>query len=490
MDYSSIAAWPQGLPLLVVGDLMLDETLRGRVGRISPEAPVPVLEWEATQHALGGAGNVAANLAALGALPRVCGAVGDDPPGGQVRALLTAAGCEISGIVDAAGRPTTHKMRVLGQGQHLLRVDREVRTPLPAELQQACLAQVDSSLPHVRGIVCSDYAKGVLSPHVMQNIVQAAQQAGLPIIVDPKGRDYSAYRGATVLTPNMHELEMATGTSIGAWQDMDAAAWGLLERLELQGLLVTCGKDGMVLFGQDGRRVRIATEAREVFDVTGAGDTVVAAFAMAHLAGASLQEAARLANVAAGCVVGKQGTATVSRAELAAACAQRQGERLGKVIDVAAAQSALAARQALGERIVMTNGCFDLLHAGHVRYLQAAKAMGERLVVGLNTDRSVRELKGAGRPLVPQAARAEVLAALACVDYVVLFDTPTPAALVAALQPDILVKGAEYAGKEVVGRTTVENRGGRVVLLPMLPGHSTTDMVTSIVARHGPPQLG
>lgn len=486
MYHDLITALPTDLPVLVAGDLMLDEVLRGQVNRISPEAPVPVLEWAGAAQTLGGAGNVAANLAALGAQTRVCGAIGDDAPGQALHALLVAGGCDVSGLVLAPGRPTTHKLRVISQVQHMLRVDREVRTDLPTGLTEAAMAALSRGMAGTRGIICSDYQKGFLTPKLMRHAIATARDLGLPVLVDPKGRDYSAYQGATVLTPNLHELELATGLPIRSPQEMDTAAWQLMQRLEVEAILVTCGKDGMVLYCEAGSRVRIPAEAREVFDVTGAGDTVIAVFAMAYFAGAPMAEAARLANIAGGLVVGKQGTTTLSRVELAAACSARQGRQTNKVLDQAAAQAVLSAAQAKGERVVMTNGCFDLLHAGHVRYLQAAKALGERLVVGLNADQSVRQLKGPTRPLVPEADRAEVLAALGCVDYVVLFDAPTPAALVQLLQPDILVKGADYLGKEVVGRDTVEGRGGRVELLPLLVGQSTTGLVQTIVSRHAP----
>jgi D-beta-D-heptose 7-phosphate kinase/D-beta-D-heptose 1-phosphate adenosyltransferase len=475
---------PEALPVLVAGDLMLDEIMRGVVHRISPEAPVPVLEWSHSTQTLGGAGNVAANLAQLGAAPRVCGVVGDDAAGRTLRALLQERHCDMQGVVTAPSRPTTHKLRVVSQVQHMLRVDREVRSELADAMAQQASALLQAQLPLVRGVICSDYQKGFLTPRLLRRTIAAAKAAGLAVLIDPKGRDYTLYQGATVLTPNLHELELASGLPIRSPQELDTAAWQLMQRLEVEAILVTCGKDGMVLFREDGSRVRIAAQAREVFDVTGAGDTVIAVFGMAYFAGATMQEAARLANIAAGLVVGKQGTATLERAELAQACADRQGGRTGKVATVSEVMQTLDNARLRGERIVMTNGCFDLLHAGHVRYLQAAKALGERLVVGINTDRSVRQLKGAKRPLVAEHNRAEVLAALACVDHVVLFDEATPKALVEALQPDILVKGSDYEGRQVVGRETVEARGGRVELVPIVQGASTTNLVDTIVARH------
>jgi D-beta-D-heptose 7-phosphate kinase / D-beta-D-heptose 1-phosphate adenosyltransferase len=336
----------------------------------------------------------------------------------------------------------------------------------------------------VQGVVISDYKKGVLSADTLREIITMASAKNLPVLIDPKGMDYAAYQGATALTPNLHELHLATGLPVQTPAEREVAGRVLLDRTGAQGLVLTCGKDGMVLYEANGNTLTVAAEAREVFDVTGAGDTVIATLAMAHVGGGSLEEATRLANTAAGIVVGKLGTATVSRAELRRACDPACGSGEGKLMARNEARIALQAARAQGKRVVLTNGCFDLLHAGHVQYLQSARAMGELLVIGLNSDASVRDLKGPSRPLVPERERALVLAALACVDAIVLFDEPTPAALVAALEPDILVKGADYEGKEVVGRDTVERGGGRVELLPLYEGQSTTGLVNTILERY------
>jgi D-beta-D-heptose 7-phosphate kinase/D-beta-D-heptose 1-phosphate adenosyltransferase len=346
------------------------------------------------------------------------------------------------------------------------------------------LAAVERHLPRVRGVICSDYKKGFLTPALLHGVIRAARRAGVPVLVDPKGLDYRCYTGASVLTPNAHELHLATALPVDSPEALEAAALHLLARAEAAAVLVTCGKDGMVLFERGQPPVRIPAEAREVYDVTGAGDTVIATLALAHCGGAPLAEAARLANTAAGVVVGKLGTATVSREELQHACDATAGTGEGKRLPLPTLLGELERLRAHGRRIVLTNGCFDLLHAGHVQYLQEARGLGEVLVVGLNTDRSVRALKGPKRPLVPETERAQVLAALACVDYVVLFDEPTPARLVAAVRPDVLVKGADYTGKEVVGRDVVEAAGGKVALLPLLEGQSTTGLVQTILERY------
>ncbi len=494
-----MAACPTGLPkvdpyrLLVVGDLILDEYLRGAVTRISPEAPVPVVESATCEQALGGAANVALNLLAQGGRSLVCGMVGRDSKGAELIALMQHRGLSTEAVVAVSGRPTTHKLRVVAQVQHMLRIDREMRDPLDAASASEAHGALHRSLRHLgaggpdglQGVIISDYQKGFLHAGNLTDIITMARRAGVPVLVDPKGKDYGRYRGAHVLTPNLHELHLATGMAVGSAAQIDTAAAALLRLTEAQALLVTCGKDGMVVYETGGHKTRISAQAREVYDVTGAGDTVIATFALAHCNGASVVDAARLANVAAGIVVGKLGTATVSRDELLDACEAQAGGGERKLMSVSAAQALAKRLRARARRLVFTNGCFDLLHAGHVGYLQAARAMGDALMVGLNTDRSVAGLKGPKRPLIPQQERAAVLAALACVDAVVLFDDPTPALLIQSVLPDVLVKGADYCGKEVIGQAQVEAAGGRVVLVPMVQGHSTTGLVQTILERYG-----
>lgn len=471
--------------VLVVGDLILDEYLRGNVKRISPEAPVPVLEAASHEQALGGAANVANNLAALGCPALLCGAAGDDEHGEALLAKLAAQRIDAAGVVTVAGRPTTHKLRVVAQGQHVLRIDRERGEPLPPEQAAGVRDAARQLVSRVDGVVCSDYNKGFLDGGVLPSVMQAAADASVPVVVDPKGRDYQRYRGARILTPNLRELQVAAGITVHGPADLERGARILLELTEAQNLLVTCGKDGMALFGQDGHQARIGAQAREVYDVTGAGDTVIAALAMALFAGATPLEAAQLANVAAGLVVGKLGTATVGREELLAYLDGHPSATDGKIQTQAALRKILAEARHKGQRVVFTNGCFDLLHAGHVRYLQAARAMGDLLVVGLNTDASVRDVKGPKRPFVGEQDRALVLAGLGCVDYVVLFAEPTPAEIIELVRPHVLVKGADYAAHEVVGRDTVEASGGRLELIPLVEGQSSSSLVATIVERYG-----
>ena len=385
--------------------------------------------------------------------------------------------------MEDATRPTTEKVRLVAQQQPVLRLDQESREPLAPPLQSQVLAYASALLQEVDGLVCSDYHKGVCSPDLLTPLFAMARAANLPIIVDPKKSDFTHYQGATVLTPNLAEAERASGASVDGEKALAQAAETLLHQSQAQALLVTRGKDGLSLFAPPQPPVHVPTRAREVFDVTGAGDTVIAAFSMALLGGLSLEEAAHLANAAAGIVVGKMGTATVSREELRQVlCEEALYAR--PVLRQEDLILALQSHRQRGERIVFTNGCFDLLHVGHIKYLQQAAALGDRLVVGINSDDSVRLLKGEGRPVIGQEDRARVLAALACVDYVTIFDEPTPLALIERVQPDILVKGGDYTPETVVGREIVEGWGGKVHIVPYVFGASTTELIERVVERH------
>ena len=469
--------------VLVVGDLILDEYLRGTVQRISPEAPVPVLEAASTDCEPGGAANVASNLASLGAEVALCGAVGDDANGRRLVSLLAARGISTSAVVVDGGRPTSHKLRVVAHSQHVLRIDHEERQALSSCVEARLLDAARAELASVSGVVLSDYAKGVLSSALIQELIAAASERGLAVTVDPKGVDYGRYRGARALTPNLTELQQGAAMPVVAEEERGRAVARLFDETRAQAILVTCGKDGMVLYERDQEPIRIAALAREVFDVTGAGDTVIAVFSLGVFAGVSLAQAARLANVAAGIVVGKLGTATVSREELSATLGAPEIGSGRKILSRPEAARAVEAGRAAHHRIVFTNGCFDLLHAGHVAYLEAARGFGDLLVVGVNSDVSVRRLKGEGRPLWPVGDRAKLLAALAAVDVVVEFDEDTPAALINLLRPDVLVKGADYKRNEVVGRDVVEAHGGRLELVPLVEGRSTSGMIHAIASR-------
>ncbi|MEE8410043.1 MAG: D-glycero-beta-D-manno-heptose-7-phosphate kinase [Myxococcota bacterium] len=467
--------------LMVLGDVILDEYLRGTAERISPEAPVPILQSIGSEDFPGGAANVAANLVALGCGVRLFGVVGNDEHGKRLVALLDERSIGASGISVDATRPTTHKLRVLAQSRQVVRIDREAHHDIDDATVASAIAYVRRHIGEVTGIICSDYRKGTLTPALLKEVVELARQAGIPVTVDPKGADYGRYRGVDVITPNLEELHVATGVGIADPAERDRAVRLLLEETQARAVLVTCGKDGMVLCERQGEITPIAAAAREVFDVTGAGDTVAAVFGLAVANGTSLLEAARLANRAAGVVVGKVGTATVVPSELAGG---RDGLPGRKVVSLDTAVEEARRGRASNRKVVFTNGCFDLLHAGHVDYLETARRCGDMLVVGVNDDASVRTLKGSTRPVNIAVDRARVVAGLGCVDLVVIFSEETPADLVAALRPDVLVKGTDYKPEEVAGRQSVEENGGRLELIPIRYGQSTTDLFAKIARAY------
>jgi D-beta-D-heptose 7-phosphate kinase/D-beta-D-heptose 1-phosphate adenosyltransferase len=467
-----------GRRVLVAGDLMLDVYLRGEVARISPEAPVPVVRLSRRTEAPGGAGNVLLNLAALGLRVTAAGIVGDDETGRRLRSLLEQAGVATGSLVTCGDRPTITKTRVIGGHQQMIRIDEETADPVPAadldRLLEASLGAWVEADERLEAVVLSDYAKGALPEQVCQALIGTARQRGIPVLVDPKGRTFGKYAGATALTPNLHELELAVGQGPLAEPALRDAAERLRRALALDFLVVTRGDKGLSLFDEEGARDFPAV-AREVFDVSGAGDTIIATLAAGLVAGLDRDEALKLANLAAGIVVGKVGTTPVQRDELLGAlAAERFAMPSAKVGTLATLLERVAGWRARGERIVFTNGCFDLLHVGHVTLLARARAEGDRLIVGMNTDRSVRTLKGQGRPVITQDDRAQVLAGLSSVDAVVLFDEPTPLALIESLRPDVLVKGADYTEDQVAGAGAVKSWGGKVVLVPLLEGRSTS----------------
>lgn len=461
--------------VVVAGDLMLDEYLTGEVSRISPEAPVPVVEVSGSFHRPGGAAHVAHGVAALGASARLCGAVGADPAGFSLLAACREAGVDTAGVGQRAEWSTVRKLRVLSQDQQLLRMDWEPRAAVDAGEALSLVGRALDAAP-VDVLVVSDYAKGFLSPGATRAIIDAGVARGVPVLVDPKSRDFSVYRGARVITPNLRELEAVVGRSLHPDEIADAAR-AVLRASGVGEMVVTLGARGMWVVPAEAEAVSIPAERREVYDVTGAGDTVMAVLAVCLAGGAGLPLAARLANAAAGVAVGRVGTAVVTLRDLLDALASAPAE---KVI----ARGDLAERVAWwrlrGRRVVFTNGCFDLLHAGHAALLARAAALGDVLLVGLNADASVARLKGPGRPVTPWAERAALLAALGCVDGVVAFDEDTPLALIEAVRPDVLVKGADYRADQVVGREVVEAAGGRVVLVELEPGLSTTGVIERI----------
>lgn len=460
--------------VLVLGDIMLDRYWEGGTSRISPEAPVPVVKVEQIKDRPGGAGNVALNIAALGAGARLGGYTGDDEMADSLQDMLVGAGVDCA-FTRVAELPTITKLRVISRHQQLIRLDFE-----EADLSSAGPPLATSLAGQLQGcgaLVLSDYAKGALEDP--GPLIAAAREAGIPVLVDPKGTDFARYRGATLLTPNLHEFEAVVG-ACPTETELVSRGELLMRELDLAALLVTRGEHGMTLLRPGEEELHLPARAREVFDVTGAGDTVIAVLASAVAAGAELPQAVGLANVAASIVVGKLGTAAVSAPELRRAVQQEQGSERGAV-SLEQLQVAVADARSHGERVVFTNGCFDIIHAGHVSYLEQARQLGDRLVVAVNSDDSVRRLKGKGRPINPQDRRMAVLAGLEAVDWVVCFSADTPRSLLEVLQPDILAKGGDYAGKEdVVGWEIVEAYGGEVQVLGVVDSVSTTAIVNKI----------
>ena len=468
---------------LVVGDVMLDRFVYGSVERISPEAPIPVVAVERSADMPGGAANVARNIAAMGARARLIGVVGDDP---FAAALLEqiAESPEINAelIIDPS-RPTTVKTRYVADGQQVMRADRESRAPLTEDIERKLVTAVVRALDGVGIVILSDYGKGVLSDSVARAIIEAARRAGKPVIVDPKAKDFGKYRGATLIKPNRLELQVACGHPCATQDQVVAGARHVLGQGICTTLVVTRGRDGMSVIAADEAVTHLAAAARQVFDVSGAGDTAIAALALGLAAGGTVTEAASLANIAAGVAVSKRGTATVSTGEIIADLHPAQtGSPSRKVYSLEATLQLISGWRAAGERVAFTNGCFDLLHPGHISLLDYARGTADRLVVGLNADASVRRLKGPNRPVQSEVARATVLAALGSVDAVVIFAEDEPLALIEALAPDVLVKGADYQADQVVGADSVTARGGRVLLAPIVPGHSTSGTVQRVAA--------
>jgi len=476
-----------GRRILVVGDYMIDRYLYGDAERISPEAPVPILRVVRQDDALGGAGSVAADIAALGATPHCLGIAGDDADADLLHALLVKAGAEASGLIRVKDRPTTRKTRLVGLAQHrhrqqLMRIDDENSDPLDNAVAGSLLARLDERIDGCQAVCIEDYHKGVVTPQVAQAVIAAAKKRKLPVLVDPANiDDYSRYAGATVVTPNRTETEKLIGTRLRSVAAVKAAASKIIAACKTEYACITLDAEGAALIGPGGAFEHIPTKTRDVYDVTGAGDEVLAALAVAVAAGAQWREAVALANVAGGLEVEKFGCVPITREEVIGEILLEHHKTLGKVRTLDLLLPELARRRALHEKIAFTNGCFDLLHAGHVANFAFCKQHADLLVVGLNSDASVRQLdKGKDRPIVGQDDRAAVLAALADVDYVVLFDEDTPAKLIEAVRPDILLKGADWSGMTVAGQEFVEKNGGKVLLAPLLEGRSTSALVKRI----------
>jgi D-beta-D-heptose 7-phosphate kinase / D-beta-D-heptose 1-phosphate adenosyltransferase len=465
-----------GMHIWVVGDLMLDEYVMGAVERISPEAPVPVVRVRDTEHRLGGAANVARQVAALGAEVSLAGVIGDDATGDDFLRLCAAANIDTRAVIRLPERRTTRKLRVLGHSQQLLRLDWEDVKPCAPQSSVRMISKLaDGRRPDA--IILSDYAKGVLTPETIAGVT-ALRGTG-PVVVDPKHRDFTRYRGATTITPNLRELEAAAGQTLDADDTaaICAAARPLAQAAGLEAMVVTLGDRGMLVVPMQGRDTAVPAIQRAVYDVTGAGDTAISVLTLSLAANASLLNAAQLANAAAGVSVGQIGAVAVDAASIRDAFAARpDGKILGR--DDLAARA--ATWRMAGKRIVFTNGCFDLLHAGHLSLLSQAAKLGDILVLAINSDASVSRLKGPERPLVPQEDRAAVLAALGFVDAVTIFDEDTPLEVLQSVRPNVLVKGGDYKLEEVVGRELIEATGGRVILVPLTPEKSTTALVERI----------
>lgn len=469
----SIAAL-QNANVVCVGDVMLDRFVYGAVDRVSPEAPIPVCRVTDETAMLGGAGNVVRNLVAAGASVEFVSVVGDDDIAADINVLLRDLSGVTPTLVIEKDRPTTSKIRYVAGGQQLLRADREVTTPIHGDSADAVVSAATAALESAGVLIISDYGKGTVTGELVARLIAAAKAAGKPVIVDPKSRDFDRYRGATLITPNLKELGEAANGDLSSEDGIAAAARRLLSGAAIEAMLVTRGAQGMSLITQD-TADHFPSRAREVFDVSGAGDTVLAMLAAGIAAGTPTLEAAQLANVAAGIVVGKTGTAVVYADDLHAELGEIGGPGGPQPpLRLAAALDRIRTWKDRGDRVGFTNGCFDLLHPGHVSLLASARSTCDRLVVGLNSDASVKRLKGENRPMQNEAARAAVLSSLETVDLVVIFDEDTPEALLREIRPDVLVKGADYTVETVVGADLVQSYGGKVVLAEIVPGFSTT----------------
>ncbi|MBK8207736.1 MAG: D-glycero-beta-D-manno-heptose-7-phosphate kinase [Planctomycetes bacterium] len=469
----------------VVGDLILDHYVFGSVSRISPEAPIPVLHVTREEDRLGGAANVAANVLSMGGRATLVGAIGRDEPGSRFRKLAKAAGGLQLSAAQTTSRPTVLKTRMVSQNQQMLRVDRESGAQLDSNELAEVVTRCDSALKGVGAVVISDYGKGVITPNSAQAVIRAARRAGVPVIVDPKGRDYSRYKGSTAVTPNRAEAEAATGIDCSDMAGVEAAGRKLCSELKLKAAVITLSAQGVAVIPAKGAMAHFPAQARSVYDVTGAGDTFIATFTLCVAAGSDLNTAARVANYAAALKVARFGAVAITREELrrSVISAHEGYDHAGKVLSADELAEALKLHRKHGEKIVFTNGCFDLLHQGHVTYLNFCRGQGDVVVIGLNSDASVRRLKGPTRPVNDGDARARVLAALADVDYVTEFAEDTPEKLIRKIAPDVLVKGEDWSGKQVAGADFVTQRGGKVVFAPFVAGKSTTSLIEKMGAK-------
>ena len=467
--------------ILCVGDLMLDRFVYGDVERTSPEAPVPVLTIERQSAMLGGVGNVARNLISLGARATLLSVVGDDEVGRILTQLVGEEKRIEPHLLVGPGRRSTEKTRFLAGSQQLLRSDLETRKPIGERTAENLLRMAEDIVPQCDVLVLSDYAKGVLTNDLCRALIGCARKASKPVVVDPKGQDFSRYSGASIITPNRQELGLAVGVPVETENEIIAAGKALISELAVDSLLITRSQNGMTLLTADGRSEHLAAQAREVFDVSGAGDTVVATLASALANGVGAGEASALANLAASVVVAKSGTAVVYAADLLHAVrAAELSSSEAKIVPLTTALESVAKWHTAGHTVGFTNGCFDLLHPGHISLLRQSKNSCGRLIVGLNSDSSVRRLKGEDRPIQSESARAQVLASLETIDLVVIFSEDTPIDMISAIRPDVLIKGGDYTLEQVVGANIVQEHGGKVLLAKTEPGFSTSDTIARL----------
>lgn len=458
--------------VIVVGDVMLDEYIIGDSKRISPEAPEPIIMEHEHRYVPGGAANVTVNITTLGAKAHLFGIVGNDSEGKIFRKILLDSGVNDSGILSIKGHPTTRKTRMIARGNQVLRVDRETTKDIESSIED----QIVESILHLqeRVVIVSDYAKGTVTRSMIKRLIDS----GKCVIVDPKSSDLSKYSNAYLVTPNLSELSGATGVEKLSPVEVEEPARKLMNDFNISNILVTFGPDGMALIEKNEPLIHIHARTMEVYDVTGAGDTVIASIGSAIAGGATLADACYVANFAAGIVVGKHQTATTTPKEIMAYAFGPLAS--DKIVNTITLLERIEELKKSGKKIVFTNGCFDLLHVGHMTYLNEARGLGDILVVGLNTDRSVRVLKGENRPIIPEQERSHLIAALECVDYVIMFDDDTPLDLIKKIQPDFLVKGSDYLKEEVVGFDFVESYGGKVSLLPLIDNISTSNIINKI----------
>lgn len=471
------------LKIAVIGDLMVDEYIWGDVQRICPEAPVQVVDVIKEEFVLGGAANVVNNLCSLGCKVSVISVVGNDENASILKELLKKIDCDTKGLYIEKGRKTTLKTKIIAVNQQVLRIDKETRDLLSEEYERKILDFIKKGISNYDAILVSDYGKGIITKRIIQGVVEIANKNSIPVIVDPKGKDFLKYKNATVVKPNKKECEIAAGVSITDKNSFNKAGKKLLNSLNLEALIVTAGAEGIVIFEKGKEPLYLSTEAKEIYDVTGAGDTVLATLGLGIASGLSYAESAKLSNIAAGIVVGKVGTSSISQDEIIHYVETHQPYNIFKIKSLDELKKIVKMHRSNGKTIVFTNGCFDLLHLGHIKLLQMSKRYGDILIVGINSDKSVRRLKGDARPFIQEKERAHILSALDSVDYVTIFNEDTPVNLLRELKPDFLTKGGDYKLDEVVGKDLIESYGGKAIVIDAVKGISISKMVDDIRSK-------